>query len=149
MSRGCVPVVSDLESQSRLVQSGVNGFTSPVGDIDSFVDHLRILAGDPIKRRVMSEAAFLTIVSGGYSTDSMVREYRDLFERIELMAHRKHFTRPRGPLSPPPRTVAGVNILPADTRQDVAYANASEHWPNPPGPASEPGSVTRQVLHQP
>jgi glycosyltransferase involved in cell wall biosynthesis len=150
MSRGCVPVVSDLESQSRLVQSGVNGFTSPVGDIDSFVDHLRILAGDPIKLRVMSEAAFRTTVSGGYSTDSMVREYRDLFERIELMAQRKHFTRPRGPLSPPPRTVAGVNILPADdTRPDVAYANASELWPNPPGAASAAGSVTRQVLHQP
>jgi glycosyltransferase involved in cell wall biosynthesis len=148
MSRGCVPVVSDLPSQSLLVQNGVNGFTSHVGDIDSFVDHLRILARDAIKRKGMSEAAFRTIVSGGYDTDSMVREYRELFERIELMGQRKHFTRPRERLSPPPRAVAGVNILPADTRQDVAYANASEHWPNPPGAASEPGSVTRQVVHQ-
>jgi len=148
MSRGCVPVVSDLESQSRLVQSGVNGFTSPFGDIDSFVDHLRILATDPIKRKAMSEAAFRTIVSGGYDTDSMVRKYRDLFERIELMGQRKHFTRPRGLLSAPPRTVAGVDILPADTRQDVAYVNASEHWPNPPGAASEPGWITRQVPHR-
>jgi glycosyltransferase involved in cell wall biosynthesis len=148
MSRGCVPVVSDLQSQSLLVQDGVNGFTSPVGDIDSFVDHLRILAADPVRRKTMSEAAFRTIVSGGYGTDSMVRKYRDLFARIESMAERKHFTRARGRLSPPPRTVGGVNILPADTRQDVAYANAAEHWPNPPGAASEPGSVTRRVLHQ-
>jgi glycosyltransferase involved in cell wall biosynthesis len=148
MSRGCVPVVSDLQSQSLLIQNGLNGFTSPVGDIESFVDHLRILATDPIKQKDMSESAFRTIVSGGYNTDSMVRKYRDLFERIQLMAQRKHFARPRGRLSPPPRAVAGVNILPADTRQDVAYANASEYWPNPPGAGSGPGSVTRQVLHQ-
>ena len=148
MSRGCVPVVSNLQSQSLLVQNGVNGFTAPVGDIDSFVDHLRILARDPVRRRVMSEAAFRTIVSGGYDTDSMIGEYRDLFERIQLMRRRKHFTRPRGRLSPPPRTVAGVDILPADTSQDVAYANASERWPNPPGAASEPGSVTRRVPKQ-
>ena len=148
MSRGCVPVVSDLPSQGVLVQNGVNGFTSPVGDIDSFVDHLRILAADPIRRKVMSEAAFRTIVSGGYNTDSMLRKYRDLFERIESMVQRRHFTRRRGRLAPPPRTVDGVDILPADTRKDVAYANASEHWPNPPGAASEPGSVNPKVLRR-
>ncbi len=148
MSRGCVPVASDLPSQSLLIQHGVNGFTSPVGDIDSFVDHLRFLATEPIRRTVMSEAAFRTIVSGGYDTGSMVRKYRDLFERIELMGQRKHFTRPRGPLSPPPRTVAGVDILPADTTQDVAYANASEHWPNPPGAVSRRGGVARQFLRE-
>jgi glycosyltransferase involved in cell wall biosynthesis len=79
----------------------------------------------------------------------MIREYRNLFELIELMGRRKHFTRPRRWMSPPPRTVAGIEILPADTRQDVTYANAGEQWPNPPGAASGPGSVTGQVLHEP
>jgi glycosyltransferase involved in cell wall biosynthesis len=148
MSRGCVPVVSDLQSQSQLIRNGLNGFTARVGHIDSFVNHLRFLAGHPIKRKVMSEAAFRTIASGGYDTGSMVRDYRELFDRIESMARRKHFTRPRGRLSAPPRTVAGVDILPADTSEDVAYVNAGEHWPNPPGAASEAASGTRPVSNQ-
>ncbi len=148
MSRGCVPVVSDLPSQSGLIQSGVNGFTAPVGDTASFVEHLRMLDGDPIKRQVMSEAAFRTIESDGYDTHSMVRKYRELFAHIELMSQRKHFTRPRGRLSAPPRTVAGVDILPADTRLDVAYANGSELWPNTPYAAPAAASVAQQKLQQ-
>ena len=148
MSRGCVPVVSNLASQSLLVQNGVNGFTSPVGDIESFAKHLLNLASDPIRRSDMALAAFRTIVSGGYTTDDMVSAYLELFNRIERTAANKGFTRQRGWMSPPPLKVAGVDILPADTRRDIEYANASELWPNPPGDALSLDHTNGTVRHQ-
>jgi glycosyltransferase involved in cell wall biosynthesis len=148
MSRGCVPVVSNLASQSLVVQNGVNGFTSPIGDIRCFADHLFFLATNSVKRQAMSEAAFRTIIEGGYSTDYMVREYRALFERIEVMALKKRFSRPRGWISAPPLRVGEIDILPADTGEDVGYANATERWPNPPAGALGLGSVTRSSRFQ-
>src|SRR6185369_2759616 len=47
MANGCCPVVTDIRSGNKqLVRDGENGFVVPVGDVDAFVDKIKLLDGD-------------------------------------------------------------------------------------------------------
>ena len=136
MSRGCVPVVSDLVTQSFLVRDGVNGYAVPIGDIAGFAQRLTALASDGELRDRLGAAAFRTIVEEGYREEDMVSSYVALFERLEdLHAGDRPFVRPRGDVVPPPEEVDGLAILPGDYDLDVASVNATPLWPDSPAPA--------------
>jgi glycosyltransferase involved in cell wall biosynthesis len=80
MANGCTPIVSDIRSGNKqLVADGVSGFTVPVGDVDGFVDRIRLLAGDRGRLREMRVAAWRT--GREYGVDRMVDNYVACFER--------------------------------------------------------------------
>lgn len=113
MGRGCVPVVTDIRSGiPEVVRDGDSGYLLPVGDIDGFAERFARLQRDPEHRRAMSSRAYRTVEEGSYRTRDMARDYEALFERVLSEAGRRTYVRPRGPLSLPPRQVAGVSILP-------------------------------------
>ena len=132
MSRGCVPVVSRLPSQSLVIRDGVNALTAPVGDVARFCDHIERLASDRALLARLSARAFATVVEEGYRDVDMLDSYLALFDRLDSPRGRLGFERPRGPLTPPPPRVAGVDILPADCVADAAYANEASPWPSGP-----------------
>lgn len=134
MSRGCVPVVSRLASQSLVVREGMNGLVADVGDVDTFVRHLETLASDRAMLERMAQRAFETIAEGEYRTQDMLAGYVDLFRRIDASADRMGFVRTRRSLARPPRSHAGVSILPLDNDYDLVYAEAGNHWPDAPTP---------------
>jgi glycosyltransferase involved in cell wall biosynthesis len=80
MANGCTPIVTDIRSGNKqLVADGVSGFIVPVGDVDGFVDRIRLLAGDRGRLRDMRVAAWET--GRDYSIDRMVDNYERCFER--------------------------------------------------------------------
>jgi glycosyltransferase involved in cell wall biosynthesis len=80
MANGCTPIVSDIRSGNKqLVTDGVSGFVVPVGDVDGFVDRIRVLAGDRGRLREMRVAAWRT--GREYGVDRMVDNYVSCFER--------------------------------------------------------------------
>lgn len=134
MSRGCVPVVSDLSTQSLVIQHDVNSFAVPVGDIDGFVASLVRLYREPDKRQKMADAAFQTIINGGYRVQDMMRSYITLFEQIEARVDDGHFKRQRDPLQAPPQYVDGLGILPGSYYDDLHLINSAPLWPDIPAP---------------
>ncbi len=54
-SAGLIPIVSDLGAPAERVTSGVDGFVIAATDIGRLAEHLRELAYDPEKRRMMRE----------------------------------------------------------------------------------------------
>ncbi len=46
MSKGCVPVVTEVSGVQRVIQSGKNGFTSPIGDMDKMASLIKSLDTD-------------------------------------------------------------------------------------------------------
>lgn len=134
MSRGCVPVMSQLASQSIVVRNGDNALTAPVGDIGAFVAHLERLDRDRALLGKLSSAAFQTIAEGGFAIGSMLASYLDLFKKISDQASRGGFFRKRTAMSPPPQTVAGTSIISHDCDQDLAFMKPVPLWPS--GPAS-------------
>jgi len=134
MSRGCVPVVSRLATQSLVVQDGSSGFCVPIGDIAGFTDRITRLANNRSLLSRMAKSAFQMIVDGGYRVEDMVASYVALFDRIERMIQDQRYARPRAWLVAPPRQIGSVNILPCDTSGDVKYVNELAVWPNPHPP---------------
>jgi glycosyltransferase involved in cell wall biosynthesis len=111
MGRGCVPVVTDIRSGiPEVVRDGDSGYLVPVGDVDGFAERFARLQRDPEHRRAMSSRAYRTVDEGTYRTRDMARDYQALFERV--LSEAGGYDRPRGPLSLPPREVAGMSILP-------------------------------------
>lgn len=103
MGRGCVPVVTDINSGTReLVQEGVNGYRLPVGEIRLFAARLATLHQDLNRRQEMSLNAYRTINEGGYKTEEMSEKYIDLFHRVMQEAESGAYRRPRGRILPPP-----------------------------------------------
>lgn len=52
MAAGCFPIVSDLPSQQEIVDDGVNGFRTPVGDTDALAERIvRALSDANLRRR--------------------------------------------------------------------------------------------------
>lgn len=80
MANGCTPIVSDIRSGNKqLVEDGASGFVVPVGDVDGFVDRMRVLASDRGRLREMRVAAWRT--GREYGFDRMVDNYVACFER--------------------------------------------------------------------
>ncbi len=134
MSRGCVPVVSRLATQSLAVQDGKNGFSVPVGDVSGFVARMRQLSDDRELLARFSRAAFQTIIDGGYRVEDMLKSYLALFDRIEKMVSEQRYARPRSWMNPPPYRIGKVDILPANTTEEIKYVNHLAIWPNPIAP---------------
>lgn len=132
MSRGCVPVVSRLASQSLVIREGVNGLAADVGDIDAFAGHLEGLANDRMLLARMASRAFATIAEDGYRVQDMVDNYLALFDRLEQCSDRGGFVRRRGPLAPLPRVVNGLEILNGHYTQACKYVNEAVAWPDAP-----------------
>lgn len=134
MSRGCVPVVSRLASQSIVIREGENGLAADIGDIDGFVCHLERLAHDrPLVARLASRA-FATIAEDGYRVQDMVANYLALLERLGRSSGRGGFVRHRRALAAPPQVVKGVSILPGTYTKDIDYVRDGMPWPDPPRP---------------
>lgn len=80
MANGCTPVVTDIKSGNKqLVQDGENGFVVSVGDIDGFVDKIKVLADDRKKLLRMRRRAWAT--GKQYSIERMVDNYGRCFEK--------------------------------------------------------------------
>jgi len=132
MSRGCVPVVSRLASQSLVIREGVNGLAADIADIDGFAAHLERLASDRALLAKLSAAAFSTIAEGGYRVRDMLENYLALFDRIDRLSGRCGFVRKRGSIAVPPEFVGGVGILPRKNESDLDCIKDSVLWPDPP-----------------
>lgn len=97
MGRGCIPVVSDITSGiPELVENGVNGFRVPIGETRQFAQNIATLYQDSNLRREMSSNAYRTIKEGGYTTEDMVKKYREVFENIMQEALSGAYQRPPG-----------------------------------------------------
>ena len=80
MANGCCPVVTDIRSGNKqLVTDGKNGFVVPVGDIDAFVDRIKLFAADSERLLEMRQAAWET--GRQFSVQRMVDNYIACFER--------------------------------------------------------------------
>ena len=141
MSRGCVPVVSELVTQSLVVRDGINGLTCPVGDIGRFAATLARLAGDPALRERLSRAAFETIRTGGHRIEDMLDGYEALFTRLDAQLESGAFRRWCDWLRLPPERVGTTEILtalPGDPcgrlALDLDFINAVPVWPRGPSP---------------
>ncbi|MCI0602086.1 glycosyltransferase family 4 protein [bacterium] len=102
MGRGCIPVVSEVASGiPELIKNGVNGFTAPVGDIDTFVERLAGLSRELGLRQTMSQRAYETIRDGPFQTKDMIKDYVELFQTTLYDAKYKFYRRPRGTIFAP------------------------------------------------
>lgn len=130
MSRGCVPVVSRLASQSLVIREGVNGLAADVGDIAAFAGHLERLAKDRALLARMASRAFATIAEDGYRVQDMLANYLALFDRLDQSFGRRGFARRRGPIAEPPRALGGVSILPGNHSLELGYMGSAVPWPD-------------------
>ena len=125
MGRGCVPVVSRMDSAiPELVRDGDNGLLAPVGDCAAFARALQTLWQDPQRRLQMAQRAFDTVAAGGYRVQDMVAAYRAAFERARQDVAAGRFRRPRGELNHAPAQVGGVGLFPPPLRHVVAGTGA-------------------------
>jgi glycosyltransferase involved in cell wall biosynthesis len=107
MGRGCIPVLTDIESGiPELVRDGNNGFSVPVGDTVAFAERLTLLQRQPDLRERLSAAAYDTVSGQGYRMEAMTERYVKLFEQVMESAQSGSFTRPRGEILPPPELMA-------------------------------------------
>ncbi|GHC06513.1 glycosyltransferase family 4 protein [Thermomonas carbonis] len=115
MGRGCVPVVSRMESGiPELVDDGINGFMVSVGDTIAFAERLQFLWQHPERREQMAAHAHETAHGGGFRVEDMVAAYRRVFADGWQAVREGRFIRTREALSPPPREVAGISLFPVE-----------------------------------
>jgi poly(glycerol-phosphate) alpha-glucosyltransferase len=100
MSRGCVPITSDLASGvPELICDGMNGFRVAVGDVDAFATRIQALQRQPELQSALSHGAFET-VSSTYALETMVHAYARVFENIWQQIKNGSFAR-TGVIVPP------------------------------------------------
>lgn len=148
MSRACVPVVTQLATQSILVRDGVNALTVPVGDVEAFADRLARLASDPALRDRLGRAAFDAIAAGGHRIEDMLDAYEAHFAALDAEVDSGAWRRPAGLVLPPPARIAGIEILtpPPDRderwfEKDAHYVNSIPRWPDAPPPLPAPAAA--------
>lgn len=132
MSRGCVPVASQLSSQSMVIRPGANALTAKVGDIEAFSRHLETLARDRSGLARLSRAAFDTIAEEGYRVRDMLDSYLRLFGQVESLSSRGGFVRRRGNMLRPTAKVGKVDILQGDCEEECLSLDKGAAWPDPP-----------------
>ena len=112
MGRGCVPVVSRMESGiPQVVRDGDTGYLVPTGDIEGFAERLALLSRDTAARRAMASRAYAAVSHGTYRSSDMVRDYLAVIHRV-LARGPGAFRRPAGEICPPPANVDGVSVFP-------------------------------------
>ena len=81
MACGLPVVVSSVGSNPKLVPDGDAGYVVPSGDVESLVNAIRSLAGDPHKRHAMGLAGRRR-VEEYYSIAQMVQNYSDMYQNL-------------------------------------------------------------------
>ena len=103
MSRGCVPVVSRVESGVQdLVIPGENGFLIQRENVADYASALAELAQDRSLCHRLGVAAHETLQRCGHSAQRMAQEYRTIFERCRQEVQSGAYRRPRGTRVTPP-----------------------------------------------
>jgi hypothetical protein len=117
MGYGCVPVVTDIPSGiPELVHDGKNGYMVPVGAFETFADRLALLYHEPARRWQMAQAAYATVVKGGYRIEDMTARYVELFDKIWQESASGAYRRPRGKMVRPAFLGTWKDQLPAPVR---------------------------------
>ena len=80
MAAGLPVVATAVGGVPELVVHGDTGLLAPAGDVQAFADALKAVAGDPERRRKLGAAGLKR--SAGFSVETMVASYSDLFERV-------------------------------------------------------------------
>lgn len=111
MSRGCVPVVTDIASGvGAVVQHGKNGLLAPVGDAQTFADHLASLHHDRDLLERLRVAAHEAIRVKHLREQDMGAAYAQLLQRLSPDSPDDGWQRPAGnPLLP-----KGLRVRPTD-----------------------------------
>jgi glycosyltransferase involved in cell wall biosynthesis len=81
MSTGIASVVTDIPANRQLVENGLHGILTPVGDAEEIAASIVRLLQDHTLRQRMGEAARKNIM-GNYSTMHIVDRYEALFREI-------------------------------------------------------------------
>ena len=102
MGRGCVPVVTAIESGvPDVITDGANGFTLGIGDISAFADRLESLQRDPPAPAHIGFRAYETIKNGEYTVERMSEHYRSVFEELWGEVRAGTYRRPAGRILAP------------------------------------------------
>ena len=113
MGRGCVPLVTDMESAiPELIQDGRCGFIVPVEAIELFAERLKLLHSNADMRRAMALKAYEAVSNPKFGVRTMIQSYINLMERVFREAQSGVYKRPQGVLNHPPAQVAGVSLFP-------------------------------------
>jgi glycosyltransferase involved in cell wall biosynthesis len=97
MSRGCVPVVSNVDSGVQdLVVPGTNGFLIEREKVTDYVSVLAELAQDRNLCQRLGSAAHATLRRGCHSVEWMGQEYKAIFERCQQEVQSGAYRRPQG-----------------------------------------------------
>lgn len=131
MARGCVPVVSDLETLASVVSHGASGLRFTPGDVDAFAAAVASLADDPARRAELAACAAASVRDGVYALDRMVDGWVALMARLERAQSPR---RPRARMNPPPPMMGGVSILPGTFQSSARLTNRVPMWPDPRSP---------------
>jgi glycosyltransferase involved in cell wall biosynthesis len=81
MAAGKSIVVTRCGGPEEVVEDGRNGFLVPIRDPDSLADRIQSLLADPARAREMAAQAQRT-VQEGFTVETMIRQYEQLYERI-------------------------------------------------------------------
>lgn len=112
MSRGCVPVISDVSGGAReIVRDRENGYVVGLGDFEAFAERLTRLDGDRARLASMSRRAFETLGELGIRLEQMARSYDELFVELVRGAGYPRAPRGAGPIASPPASVDGVSVF--------------------------------------
>ena len=131
MARGCVPVVSDLDTLASVVSHGVSGLRFNPGDVDAFAAAVASLADDSARRAAMAACAAATVRDGLYTLDRMIDGWVSLMARLDAARAPR---RPRARMHPPPPRMGGVSILPGAFQSSARLTNRIPMWPDPRSP---------------
>lgn len=74
MSQGVVPVVTEVSGSEDVVEHGVNGLLTPVGQPEKVAEHIASVAMDRTKLRTLSSASWSTIARS-YRFDRQAEEF--------------------------------------------------------------------------
>ncbi len=147
MSRGCVPVVSRLASQSIVIDEGHNGYTAQVGNTPHFSEIIAGLAADRANLKRVAQNAFQSVRQKGCDTESMLDSYITLFGRMDEMVHNGRFARARNWVSLPPPFIGDMEILRLGGDFEAKYVNGIPVWPNSP-PVMDASKLPAEVAAQ-
>lgn len=132
MSRGCVPVLSNLAAQASLISNEVNALTAKVGDINAFVNQLRRLSVDSQLFGGLSANAYCSVGHEIHGEAAMIAHYVNLFDRLHADNGIKSVRVGHRFVSEPPASAGAVDGLSGPTSSCLDYMERLEPWPNPP-----------------
>ncbi|HSU28588.1 MAG TPA: glycosyltransferase family 4 protein [Chitinophagaceae bacterium] len=88
MANGCCPVVTIIESgNQQLVNPGENGYLVPVGDIQGFIEKIKMLYSDPAMLFRCRQHAWIT--GKQYNIESMISRYMQCFDEAIISAQKE------------------------------------------------------------